>query len=158
MPMYDFICHDCKVFFEKKYPMVKAPGRSKCPECGKLANRDYQDIAVHFIGECHTNKRNIERSKTNQFELKRLGDTLINKTKESLDIAKTQDFYSNMQPSEHFKDHYSDYTFKKLNAKEMDERKRQAASIANTVNKLGSHHIDKSGNHIERGHTRGKKD
>lgn len=149
MPMYDFICHECKVLFEKKYSMVKAPSKSKCPECGKLSNRDYQEIAVHFKGNCHTNSRLIEKSRTNQFELKRLGQTLVDKTKESLDDTTTEQFYSKMVPSENFKDHYSDYTYKKLNAREMDERKRRLATIANTVNKLGSHHI-KDGKHIER--------
>ena len=149
VPEYNFVCHECKIFFDKEYSMTKAPWRSKCPECNKLSNRDWQEVAVHFKGDCHTNRRLAHRASYDQFEQHRFAETLVNKTKESLDKSTTEQFYTKMVPNDNFNEHYSEYTHKKLNTKEKEESNRRAASIANTVNKLGSHHI-KDGKHIER--------
>lgn len=143
MPIYDFVCHDCKIYFEKEYSMKSAPARSKCPECGKLSSRDYQDIAVHFKGDCHTNRRKAQRGATDQKVLGRHAEMLLNKTRESLDVAKSTDFYASMVPGKNFEQHYSDYTFKKLNTKEKEERDRRLAKIGETGNKLGSYHKHK---------------
>ena len=91
MPIYDFVCHDCKMYFEKEYSMKNAPSRSRCPECNKLSNRDYQDIAVHFKGDCHTNRRKAYLGSQDQKVLGRHAEALVNKTKESLETAKTSD-------------------------------------------------------------------
>ena len=143
MPIYDFVCHECKMYFEKEYSMKNAPSRSRCPECNKLSHRDFQDIAVHFKGDCHTNRRKAYLGSQDQKVLKRHGEALVNKTKESLEVAKTSDFYSNMVPGDNFKEHYSDYTFKKLNVKEKEEYDRRCAKIGETGNKLGSYHKHK---------------
>lgn len=41
MAIYEFVCHDCKIFWEKEAPMSKAPRRTKCPECSKLREQNY---------------------------------------------------------------------------------------------------------------------
>jgi putative FmdB family regulatory protein len=143
MPIYDFVCHDCKLYFEKEYSMKKAPSRSKCPECNKLSNRDYQDIAIHFKGDCYTNRRKAQRGAMDQQVLGRHAEMLVNKTKESLDVAKSTDFYAPMVPGDNFQEHYSDYKFKKLNTKEKEERDRRLATIGKKGDKLGSYHKHK---------------
>jgi len=138
MPIYDFVCHECKLLFEKEHSMLKAPSRSRCPECNKLSSRNYQEIAVHFKGiDFHTNRRLIEKSKTNEFELKRFGETLINKTKESLDTAKTHDFYTRYVPNDNF---HKIYGGRPATSKEREERMKEAAKIGRTVDTLGSYH------------------
>ena len=58
MAIYEFICHDCKVIWEREAPMSKAPSRSRCPECKKLKNRHWGDVPVMFNGkDYYTNKR-----------------------------------------------------------------------------------------------------
>tara|TARA_R100000008_G_C3535261_1_gene141621 strand:- start:298 stop:747 length:450 start_codon:yes stop_codon:yes gene_type:complete len=141
MPIYDFVCYDCKLIFEKEYSMKKAPSRSKCPECNKLSSRDYQEIAIHFKGDCYTNRRKAQRGATDQKVLGRHAEMLVNKTKESLETAKIGDFYKHVEPSEHFSEHYKDFRVqKKLNVKEQEERNRRQASIGATVDKLGTIH------------------
>tara|TARA_R110000824_G_scaffold26724_1_gene91568 strand:- start:45 stop:521 length:477 start_codon:yes stop_codon:yes gene_type:complete len=140
MPEYNFVCHECKVFFDKEYSMKNAPERSKCPECNKLSNRDWQEVAVHYKGDCHTNRRLVQKSNTSVDEQKKLAHVLVNKTKESLGTATTEQFYSKMIPGETFSEHYSDYTYKKLNGREVDEKNKRFASIGRTVDKLGSYH------------------
>tara|TARA_R110000751_G_scaffold233174_1_gene334041 strand:+ start:97 stop:573 length:477 start_codon:yes stop_codon:yes gene_type:complete len=140
MPEYNFVCHECKVFFDKEYSMKNAPDRSRCPECNKLSNRDWQEIAVHYKGDCHTNRRLVQKSNMSVNEQKKLAHVLVNKTRESVEECKTHDFYSKMVPNENFSEHYSDYTYKKLNAREVDEKKRRFASIGKTIDSEGSYH------------------
>ena len=140
MPEYNFVCHECRMFFDKEYSMKKAPWRSRCPECNKLSNRDWQEIAVHFKGDCHTNTSLARRANDSVYEQKRLAHTLVDKTKESLGTATTEQFYTKMIPSENFSEHYSDYTYKKASFKEKEDSDRIAASIGRTIDKAGSYH------------------
>jgi len=58
MAIYEFICHDCSVIWEREAPMSKAPSRSRCPECKKLSNRHWGEVPVMFNGKgYYTNKR-----------------------------------------------------------------------------------------------------
>jgi len=140
VPEYNFICHECKMFFDKEYSMKKAPDRSRCPECNKLSNRDWQEVAVHFKGDCHTNRRLCEKASVSQFEQHRFAEALVNKTKESLDTATTEQFYEKMVPSKHFSEHYPEYTHRKINTRDVEETNKKGASIGRTIDALGSHH------------------
>jgi putative FmdB family regulatory protein len=58
MAIYEFICHNCEVIWEREAPMSKAPSRSRCPECKKLSNRHWGEVPVMFNGsDYYTNKR-----------------------------------------------------------------------------------------------------
>ena len=58
MAIYEFICHDCKVIWEREAAMSKAPSRSRCPECKKLSERHWGDVPLVFNGAgYYTNKR-----------------------------------------------------------------------------------------------------
>ena len=58
MAIYEFICHNCEVIWEREAPMSKAPSRSRCPECKKLSERHWGDVPVMFNGsDYYTNKR-----------------------------------------------------------------------------------------------------
>lgn len=50
MPKFEWICHDCNIYWEKEYPVGKAPQRTKCPECGKLCEKNWQgqNVSVSF--------------------------------------------------------------------------------------------------------------
>ena len=139
MPQYEFICHPCKLVWDKEYSMKKAPERSRCPECDKLSNQNWSNkqTAVHFIGEFHTNKRLAEKTFTNQSDLKKLAEALVNKTRESVEKSTTEEFYTKYVPNENFE---KVYRGKKIEGKELDERKRTAASIGRTVDKAGPYH------------------
>ena len=139
VPDYEFICHPCKLVWEKEYSMKTVPWRSRCPECTKLSHQNWSNkqTAVHFIGECHTNKRLAEKTYTNQSDLKKLGEAMVNKTKESINDSQTHEFYTRYVPNENFQKHYGG---RKIEGRELDERKQTAASIGRTVDKAGSHH------------------
>ena len=139
VPDYEFICHPCKLVWEKEYSMKKAPWRSRCPECTKLSHQNWSNkhTAVHFKGEFHTNKRLAEKSHTNESDLKKLGQTLVNRTRESLEESSTEEFYTRYVPNENFQKHYGG---RKIEGRELEERKKTSASIGRTVDALGSYH------------------
>jgi len=139
VPQYEFICHPCKLIWDKEYSMKKAPGRSRCPECNKLSHQNWsnKETAVHFKGDCHTNRSLIKKGYSNEFELKRLGETLINTTRDSIEKAQTHDFYTRYVPNENFQKIYGG---RPANSTEVEERKKAAARIGNTVDALGSYH------------------
>jgi len=139
MPQYEFICHPCKLIWDKEYSMKNAPARSRCPECNKLSHQNWSNkqTAVHFKGEFYTNKRLAEKTKTDQFELKRLGEALVNKTRESVEESSTEEFYTRYVPNENFQKHYGG---RKIEGRELEERNREAASIGRAVDSLGSRH------------------
>lgn len=50
MPIYEWICPECEIWWDKEYKMGKAPDRTRCPKCKKLSSRYWQNNipAVHF--------------------------------------------------------------------------------------------------------------
>ena len=51
MGKYEWICTDCVIYWDREYAMKdKRPKRTRCPKCGKLSNRYWQNNipAVHF--------------------------------------------------------------------------------------------------------------
>jgi len=51
MPIYEWACRECKLYWERECRLGKAPDRTRCPECNKLSGRKW-DVAppVHFKG------------------------------------------------------------------------------------------------------------
>ena len=60
MPIFEWICRDCDVFWDKEYPVGKAPQRTRCPECNKLSGRYYQNanVGVSFKDDGNCNRTN----------------------------------------------------------------------------------------------------
>lgn len=46
MTLYEWICRDCDIFWERDCQMGKAPTRTKCPKCKKLSGRYYENANV----------------------------------------------------------------------------------------------------------------
>ena len=51
MPIYEYCCDECLVFWEKEARMGKAPKRTKCPSCSKLGERYYSEITFNFADD-----------------------------------------------------------------------------------------------------------
>ena len=91
MAIYEFICHDCQVIWEREAAMSKAPSRSRCPECKKLSNRHWGDVPVMFNGkDYYTNKRKQHNLVNHdKQEAKRVQEELVDITKQRMDNAKS---------------------------------------------------------------------
>ena len=158
VPEYNFVCHECKMFFDKEYSMKNAPGRSKCPECNKLSNRDWQEVAVHFKGDCHTNRRLEYKANNSKFEQDRFAKTLVHKTKQSLNDSTTEQFYSKMVPGETWSEQFPEYKYRHIDTREKEERDRKGASIGRTIDALGSYHKHQPRRHKLKDDPKFKKD
>ena len=51
MAYYEWICEECKIYWDREYPLAKNPNRTRCPECKKLCDRLWgAPPPVHFKG------------------------------------------------------------------------------------------------------------
>lgn len=48
MAKFDWGCPDCEIFWEREYPVGKAPKRTRCPECGKLSERYMGNMNINI--------------------------------------------------------------------------------------------------------------
>lgn len=60
MPIYSWKCHDCDISWDRECDIGKAPDRTRCPECNKLCDRDWesQNVAVSFKDDGMGNQNN----------------------------------------------------------------------------------------------------
>tara|TARA_R110000765_G_scaffold74968_1_gene147014 strand:+ start:121 stop:636 length:516 start_codon:yes stop_codon:yes gene_type:complete len=58
MPTYEWVCRDCKLFWDRECRLGKAPDRTRCPECNKLSSRYWQQqgVAISFKDDGNCNK------------------------------------------------------------------------------------------------------
>lgn len=63
MPIYEWICHDCKILWERECALGKAPSRTRCPECKKLSERNFDNINVSWGDDTdfHTHRQRIKK-------------------------------------------------------------------------------------------------
>lgn len=50
MAIFEWVCKDCNVFWDRDCPIGKAPKRTKCPQCKKLCEKYWENsnIGVSF--------------------------------------------------------------------------------------------------------------
>ena len=48
MPIYEFVCPDCKTKFELMRPISKSSEPADCPKCKHIANRALSQVRVPF--------------------------------------------------------------------------------------------------------------
>jgi hypothetical protein len=81
MPNYLWVCHDCELFWDREYAIGKAPNRTRCSNCKKLCERDYQNsnIGISFkddgcgnknsgAGDFHTVKQRYRKFNTQGYD------------------------------------------------------------------------------------------
>lgn len=65
MAIFEWICQDCNVYWERDLPVGKAPDRSRCPNCKKLSERYFANQNLqHSWGEdrdFHTVRRRFQK-------------------------------------------------------------------------------------------------
>jgi len=50
MAIFEWICRDCMIYWDRDCPVGKAPKKTKCPKCTKLSGKYYQNsgMAISF--------------------------------------------------------------------------------------------------------------
>ena len=58
MAMYEWVCRDCNIWWDRDLKLGTAPKRTKCPKCGKLCSRYYQqqNVGISFKDDGNCNK------------------------------------------------------------------------------------------------------
>jgi predicted nucleic acid-binding Zn ribbon protein len=59
MAIYEWVCRDCSIYWDREYALGKAPSRTKCPECGKLCSRYWQqqNVGISFKDDGKGNQK-----------------------------------------------------------------------------------------------------
>ena len=47
MAIFEWVCQDCNIYWERDLPVGKAPDRTRCPKCNKLSERYYANQGVN---------------------------------------------------------------------------------------------------------------
>ena len=50
MAIFEWLCRDCMIYWDRDCPVGKAPKKTKCPKCTKLSGKYYQNsgMAISF--------------------------------------------------------------------------------------------------------------
>ena len=124
MPLYDFICHKCELFYTKEYSMSNAPDRSKCPSCKKLSNRHWHKVPIQFNGtDYHCNLGGPKKGHSDE-----VASELINSTKKRLTTGFQH--YSKYTPSQKYLDTVG---AKKLTEPQVHKGVESARQISKTL-------------------------
>jgi predicted nucleic acid-binding Zn ribbon protein len=69
--IFEYVCHECELIWQRECRVGKAPGRTRCPECKKLSERFFGSMpAVHFKGTDFWTVRNqIRKSRLNKQDI-----------------------------------------------------------------------------------------
>ena len=96
MAKFEWICKDCDIYWEREYDVGKAPNRTRCPECGKLCNRYWQNqnVGLKFGDDkdFHTVRQRYKKHAEKGFD-KTAGDRwLNNQIKHTKDAMNNESF------------------------------------------------------------------
>ena len=60
MAIFEWVCRECKIYWDRECRVGKAPSRTRCPECKKLCNKYWQNqgVGISFRDDGRGNKNN----------------------------------------------------------------------------------------------------
>ena len=129
MANYIWQCHDCKLYWDRDYPVATNPRRTKCPECKKLCERKYTPTPIHFKGEGWDGPTGLKQRGGSDEVNKMLQEGCKSRMKEGWQA------YAKYEPSEGWLD---THVTKKRTEKEAIEKFKAHQKIANqTYDKAG---------------------
>jgi len=58
MAIFEWVCRECSIYWDRDCPVGKAPNRTKCPKCKKLCGKYWQNsgVAISFKDDGCGNK------------------------------------------------------------------------------------------------------
>lgn len=130
MAIYEFICHDCEVIWEREAAMSKAPSRSRCPECKKLSNRHWGEVPVMFNGnDYYTNKRkNHKLVYEDKAKAKEVKENLLDAAKRQAEEKKSP--YASYVMNQNCADHFG---MRRKTKEELEGSERLAGELQKSV-------------------------
>lgn len=158
--MYEWVCRECKIYWDRECRLGKNPDRTRCPECKKLCSRYWQrqNVSVSFkddgcgnqgstAGDFHTVKRRYQKHAEDGYDQ----DSATKWIKRQIEVSR------NAQDDESFRYSSANFNYekmvkrglvKKLSDKESLAKKERARKLTaeayDRANKMGYKDINKT--------------
>ena len=155
MAMYEWICRDCSIWWDREYDLGKAPKRTKCPKCGTLSNRYWQqqNVGVSFKDDgagnnngtggamdFHTVRRRYQKFQEEGYDQQSADRFLKNQIKQSEESMNNEEFRYKAATIDY--DKYAEAKgLKKVSdteaRKKMESSRKLTADAYDKANKMG---------------------
>jgi hypothetical protein len=163
MTLYEWICRDCDIFWERDCQMGKAPTRTKCPKCKKLSGRYYENANVNVsfkddgnwnkgngAMDFHTVKRRYQKVAEKGFD-KDAANRFLKKSIEVSKASMTDESYRYKPVNLKWDQFAKENNAKKLSSSQVEKKIQSAKKLTeeayDRANKLG--YKDQHGNKLD---------
>jgi len=163
MAIFEWICRDCNIFWDKDYPIGKAPSRKKCPKCKKLCGRYYENanVGVSFkddgqgnggrgASDFHTVRRRYQKHNEQGFD-KDSANRFLKKSIEASKRAMNDETFRYKPMDINYEKFASEGKARKLSSSEIENKIKSAKKLTedayDRANKLG--YRDAQGNKLD---------
>ena len=154
MAIFEWVCQECNIYWERDLPVGKAPDRTRCPKCNKLSERYYANQGVNVKWgddkDFHTVRSRYKRHAEKGYD-KTAGDKFLNRSIEETKKAMNDDNFRYRPAHLKYDKIAEDGMARKLSDKETSEKieragklTRQAYDVANQrgAKDIGSTKLD----------------
>jgi predicted nucleic acid-binding Zn ribbon protein len=160
MPTYEWICRECKIYWDRECRLGKAPDRTRCPECKKLSSRYWQQqgVAISFkddgcgnsgsnASDFHTVKRRYEKHAEDGYD-QNSATKWIKRQIEASRNSQDDETYRYKSANINYEKFVEEGKARRLNDKEALEKKERAKKLTieayDRANKMGYKDINKT--------------
>jgi len=154
MAIFEWVCQECNIYWERDLPVGKAPDRTRCPKCNKLSERYYANQGVNVKWgddkDFHTVRSRYKRHAEKGYD-KTAGDKFLNRSIEETKKTMNDDNFRYRPAYLKYDKIAEDGMARKLSDKETSEKieragklTRQAYDVANQrgAKDIGSTKLD----------------
>jgi len=154
MAIFEWVCQECNIYWERDLPVGKAPDRTRCPKCNKLSERYYANQGVNVKWgddkDFHTVRSRYKRHAEKGYD-KTAGDKFLNRSIEETKKTLNDDNFRYRPAHLKYDKIAEDGMARKLSDKETSEKieragklTRQAYDVANQrgAKDIGSTKLD----------------
>lgn len=132
MAIFEWICQDCNVYWERDLPVGKAPDRTRCPKCNKLSERYYANQNLqHSWGEdrdFHTVRQRFKKHAEKGWD-KTAADRWLNDSIQGSKDAMNDERFRYKPARINYEKMAQDGKVKRLSDKEASEKRERARKL-----------------------------
>ena len=163
MPIFEWVCPECRIFWDRECKIGKAPKRTKCPECSKLSEKYWQNanIGLSFgddgcgnkgtgANDFHTVRRRYQKHAEKGYD-KDSANRFLRKQIEASRNSQDDDSFRYRPANFKYEKMAKDGLVKPLSDKETSEKIKRAQKLTmqayDKANEMGYKDINK--NHLD---------
>jgi hypothetical protein len=150
MAIFNWVCRECSIYWDRECDLGKAPDRTRCPKCKKLSHRYYEamNIGVSFNDDkdFHTVRRRYQKHAEKGYD-KDSANRFLKRQIEASRNAQDDESFRYKSANINYEKLAQDGLAKKLNDKEssakMERARKLTADAYDRANKMGYKDIGK---------------